>query len=183
MTLDEERHLGCWSGDLISILHPTGWKKENQPPRVVFWPPSMQNTHTQIITSTIITIFSRVWWCTPLIPTLGRQRQADFSEFQDSLVYTEKPCLKKSIIIIFLELLNWIWRYMLTFPVLKRRKQGDCYKFDKRPACSAWWIPVLPRLHRVTTQTPKKQPLNNTFKIYIVYIKITYKPGGGGTRP
>ena len=41
---------------------------------------------------------------TPLIPALGRQRQADFlvlgqpglqSEFQDSLSYTEKPCLEK----------------------------------------------------------------------------------------
>jgi hypothetical protein len=40
----------------------------------------------------------------PLIPVLGRQRQADFwvwgqpglqSEFQDSQGYTEKPCLKK----------------------------------------------------------------------------------------
>jgi hypothetical protein len=40
----------------------------------------------------------------PLIPPLGRQRQADFwvwgqsglqSEFQDSQGYTEKPCLKK----------------------------------------------------------------------------------------
>jgi hypothetical protein len=35
----------------------------------------------------------------PLIPALGRQRQADFwvrglqSEFQDSQGYTEKPCL------------------------------------------------------------------------------------------
>ena len=44
------------------------------------------------------------WWCTPLIPALGSQRQADFwvrgqpglqSEFQDSQGYTEKPCLKK----------------------------------------------------------------------------------------
>jgi hypothetical protein len=42
------------------------------------------------------------WWRTPLIPALGRQRQADFwvrgqpglqSEFQDSQGYTEKPCL------------------------------------------------------------------------------------------
>jgi hypothetical protein len=40
----------------------------------------------------------------PLIPALGRQRQADFSvrgqpglqsEFQDSQGYTEKPCLGK----------------------------------------------------------------------------------------
>jgi hypothetical protein len=41
----------------------------------------------------------------PLIPALGRQRQADFwfrdqpglqSEFQDSQGYTEKPCLEKT---------------------------------------------------------------------------------------
>jgi hypothetical protein len=45
-----------------------------------------------------------LWWRTPLIPALGRQRQADFrvsgqpglqSESQDSQGYTEKPCLKK----------------------------------------------------------------------------------------
>jgi hypothetical protein len=48
--------------------------------------------------------YSWVWWCTPLIPELGRQRQVDFwvrgqpglqSEFQDSQGYTEKPCLEK----------------------------------------------------------------------------------------
>jgi hypothetical protein len=47
---------------------------------------------------------ARRWWCMPLIPALGRQRQVDFwvrgqpglqSEFQDSQGYTEKPCLKK----------------------------------------------------------------------------------------
>jgi hypothetical protein len=46
---------------------------------------------------------SWAWWGMPLIPTLGRQKQADFwvqgqpglqSEFQDK-GYTEKPCLKK----------------------------------------------------------------------------------------
>jgi hypothetical protein len=44
---------------------------------------------------------SRAWWCMPLIPALGRQRQVNFwvqgqpglqSEFQDSQGYTEKPC-------------------------------------------------------------------------------------------
>jgi hypothetical protein len=48
----------------------------------------------------------RVWWYTPLIPELGRQRQADFwiqgqpglqSEFQDSQGYTEKPCLENKM--------------------------------------------------------------------------------------
>jgi hypothetical protein len=46
----------------------------------------------------------QLWWRTPLIPALGRQKQADFwvwgqpglqSEFQDSQGYTEKPCLRK----------------------------------------------------------------------------------------
>ena len=45
------------------------------------------------------------WWHTPLIPELGRQRQANFwvrgqpglqIEFQDSQGYTEKPSLKKN---------------------------------------------------------------------------------------
>ena len=45
------------------------------------------------------------WWRSPLIPALGRQRQADFwvraqprvqSELQDSQGYTEKFCLKKN---------------------------------------------------------------------------------------
>jgi hypothetical protein len=48
---------------------------------------------------------SRAWWFMPLIPALGRQRQADSwvcgqpglqSEFQDSQGYTEKPCLETS---------------------------------------------------------------------------------------
>ena len=29
----------------------------------------------------------RLWWLTPLIPTLGRQRQIDLCEFAASLVY------------------------------------------------------------------------------------------------
>jgi hypothetical protein len=51
------------------------------------------------------------WWRMPLIPALGRQRQADFrvrgqpglqSEVQDSQGYIEKPCLEKPKIIIII---------------------------------------------------------------------------------
>jgi hypothetical protein len=31
----------------------------------------------------------------PSISALGKQRQADLFEFQDSQSYTEKPCLEK----------------------------------------------------------------------------------------
>ena len=49
-------------------------------------------------------VWARQWWHTPLIPTLGRQMQADFwvwgqpglqRESQDSQDYTEKTCLEK----------------------------------------------------------------------------------------
>jgi hypothetical protein len=29
----------------------------------------------------------QTWWCTPLIPALGRQRQVDLCEFEASLLY------------------------------------------------------------------------------------------------
>jgi hypothetical protein len=35
-----------------------------------------------------------MWWCTPVIPELGRLRQEDL-KFQASLGYKERPCLKK----------------------------------------------------------------------------------------
>jgi hypothetical protein len=34
---------------------------------------------------------SWVWWCTPLIPAFGRERQVDFCEFKSSLVYKSSP--------------------------------------------------------------------------------------------
>ena len=39
-----------------------------------------------IIFHIVIVLPGPVWWCTPLIPALGRQRQVN-SEFKASLVY------------------------------------------------------------------------------------------------
>ena len=56
------------------------------------------------LTALKIALNSRVWWCTPLIPALVRQRQANFwvrgqawstKWVPGSQGYTEKPCLKK----------------------------------------------------------------------------------------
>jgi hypothetical protein len=38
---------------------------------------------------------TRLWWHTPLIPALRRQRQVDLCEFPYSQSCVEKPCLKK----------------------------------------------------------------------------------------
>jgi hypothetical protein len=61
----------------------------------------------------------------PLIPALGKQRQADFwvrgqpglqSEFQDSQGYTEKPCLKNKKKFLIINLLsNNIVAFMASF--------------------------------------------------------------------
>jgi hypothetical protein len=61
----------------------------------------------------------------PLIPAIGRQKQADFwvrgqpglqSEFQDSQDYTEKPCLekpKKKMFLLVYTLNNWARDFFL----------------------------------------------------------------------
>jgi hypothetical protein len=81
--------------------------------------------------------WSWAWWCTSLIPALGRERQAGFwvrgqpglqSEFQVSQGYTEKPCLgkkkkkkkKKCLIFYFYFFLYLFYRsfvYILQLPV------------------------------------------------------------------
>jgi hypothetical protein len=42
--------------------------------------------------------WSQAWWCTPVIPALGRLRQEDH-KFQTSLGYTMRPCPPKSNIL------------------------------------------------------------------------------------
>jgi hypothetical protein len=61
--------------------------------------------HSEIVKGLKNMSLAGLWWCMPLIPALGRQKQVDFwvrgepglqSEFQDSQGYTEKPCLKET---------------------------------------------------------------------------------------
>jgi hypothetical protein len=66
-------------------------------------------------------VIAKQWWRTPLIPALGRQRQADFwvrgqpgllSEFQDSQGYTEKSSLEtkqKNLVIMIPRMKEWPW--------------------------------------------------------------------------
>jgi hypothetical protein len=81
----------------------------------------------------------------PLIPTLGRQRQADLwvrgqpglqSEFQDSQDYTEKPCLDKTIQNKPRRLnINWIEHLLVWTRGWSPALQKKCtkYKLPKSP--------------------------------------------------
>jgi hypothetical protein len=70
----------------------------------VFMASAVTNHHLPSLKTQFKMVCSQAWWRLPLIPALGRRRQADFwvwsqpglqSEFQDSHGYTEKPCLEK----------------------------------------------------------------------------------------
>lgn len=45
------------------------------------------NVHGGLIDKSQKPEIARVWWCMPLIPEFGRQRQVDLWEFEASLVY------------------------------------------------------------------------------------------------
>jgi hypothetical protein len=98
------------------------------------------------------------WWCTPLIPALGRQRQVDFSvrgqpslqnEFQDSQSYTEKPCLEKPKI-----------------NKLKKKKDSACIAFVD----ISYYIHITAFRKQITVD------LNQILGI-LKLLKITYKLG------
>jgi hypothetical protein len=78
----------------LSKAHALELKSLNGQPRWFFWFSSCTLKNYNIY---------NIWWRMPLIPALGRQRQADFwvrgqpglqSKFQDSQSYIEKPCLE-----------------------------------------------------------------------------------------
>jgi hypothetical protein len=117
------------------------------------------------------------WWCTSLIPALGRQRQADFwvqgqrglqSEFQDSQGYTEKPCLGK-----------------------KRKKEkekqqsalGNILTFKPDRLKTGCWAELHPRFTEPAAEPPRSPMLSNGTQIRKVWclclcMNHTYrKPG------
>ena len=97
-----------------------------------------------------LTVLSRAWWRTPLIPALGRQRQADFwvrglpglqSESQDSQSYSAEP----GVVAHAFNPSTW---------------EAEAGRFlSSRPAWSTKWVPGQPELHRETLswKTKKKK--------------------------
>jgi hypothetical protein len=59
-------------------------------------------------------LLARRWWCTPLIPALGRQWQVDLCEFEASLVYRAAKATQRNL-------------------VLKQQKQKQKTKLSKAP--------------------------------------------------
>jgi hypothetical protein len=95
---------------------------------------------------------------TPLIPALGRQRQADFwvrgqpglqSEFQDNQGYTEKPCLeknnKKKISSPLRKLFIYLFIYLSITPYfIHSSLPSYCCTFHTSSPCPCLHVDVLP---------------------------------------
>jgi hypothetical protein len=85
----------CHKLQWLEFTGPTWWKKRTNSHKLFSDHHTYAMAHTQC---NKMLFTSRAWWCTPLIPALGRQRQVDLwvqgqpglqSEFQDSQGYTE----------------------------------------------------------------------------------------------
>jgi hypothetical protein len=110
------------------------------------------------------------WWRTPLIPALGRQRQADFwvrgqpglqSEFHDSQGYTEKPCLEKKFSMLsprYFYARNWTVSNLDTFSMNLRIKESSQEHHARKWQPSAWQIQkwVLTAIHWTEHRVPNE---------------------------
>ena len=101
---------------VVHACNPSTWKTEagrflsSRPAWSTEWVPGQPGLHRETLSrkAQIKKSLGEIvmqWWCTPVIPTLRRQRQADLrvrgqpglqSGFQDSQGYIKKPCLGKT---------------------------------------------------------------------------------------
>jgi hypothetical protein len=90
------------------------------------------------------------WWCTPLIPALGRQRQVDLCEFEASIVYRASARTARAI-----------W----SDPVSKKKKK----------LCVCVFSPSQDRTHYVVQAGFEQPPASTSRELELLICKKDVK--------